>query len=191
MLDVCFGEDGCCVRKDNAPQNLSLPRKMAPRNIVRADTAEPRKTSMRLKRKRAGWGRQRAEANALDQAEMMTERDRPEVYGNRVDVYESAVDLPGTSVEVYGTSVEVYGTSVDLHGNAVETPCRKSQRTKRARFWIDTTLAISECRKPLQACRAWGLWGAKMSEYLTHRISTIIFSFYFHMSVLLAWVLLQ
>ena len=55
MLDVCFGEDACCVRKDNAPQNLSLPRKMAPRNIVRADTAEPRKTSMRLKRKRAGW----------------------------------------------------------------------------------------------------------------------------------------
>ena len=54
MLDVCFGEDGCCVRKDNAPQNLSLPRKMA-RNIARADTAEPRKTSMRLKRKRPGW----------------------------------------------------------------------------------------------------------------------------------------
>jgi predicted transposase YbfD/YdcC len=54
MLDVCFGEDGCCVRKDNAPQNLSLPRKMV-LNIVRADTSEPRKTSMRLKRKRAGW----------------------------------------------------------------------------------------------------------------------------------------
>jgi predicted transposase YbfD/YdcC len=54
MLDVCFGEDGCCVRKDNAPQNLSLLRKMA-LNIVRADTSEPRKTSMRLKRKRAGW----------------------------------------------------------------------------------------------------------------------------------------
>lgn len=54
MLDVCFGEDGCCVRKDNAPQNLSLLRKMA-LNIVRADTSGPRKTSMRLKRKRAGW----------------------------------------------------------------------------------------------------------------------------------------
>ena len=48
MLDVCFGEDGCCVRKDNAPQDLSLLRKMA-LNIVRADTSEPRKTSMRLK----------------------------------------------------------------------------------------------------------------------------------------------
>ena len=54
MLDVCFGEDDCMIRKDNAPQNLSLLKKIV-LNLIRADTTDTAKTSLRLKRKRAAW----------------------------------------------------------------------------------------------------------------------------------------
>ena len=54
MLDVNFGEDGCLVRKDNAPQNLSLLKKIV-LNLIRADTTDNVKTSLRQKRKRAAW----------------------------------------------------------------------------------------------------------------------------------------
>jgi predicted transposase YbfD/YdcC len=54
MLDVNFGEDGCQVRKDNAPQNLSLLKKIV-LNLIRADTTDNVKTSLRQKRKRAAW----------------------------------------------------------------------------------------------------------------------------------------
>ena len=54
MLDVCFGEDDCMVRKDNAPQNLSLLKKVV-LNLIRADKTDAGKTSLRLKRKRAAW----------------------------------------------------------------------------------------------------------------------------------------
>jgi predicted transposase YbfD/YdcC len=54
MLDVCFGEDGSMVRKDNAPQNHSLLKKIV-LNLIRADTTDPVKTSLRQKRKRASW----------------------------------------------------------------------------------------------------------------------------------------
>jgi len=54
MLDVCFGEDDCMVRKDCAPQNLSLLKKIV-LNLIRADTTDDLKTSLRQKRKRAAW----------------------------------------------------------------------------------------------------------------------------------------
>lgn len=54
MLDVNFGEDACQVRKDNAPQNLSLLKKII-LNLIRADTTDNVKTSLRQKRKRAAW----------------------------------------------------------------------------------------------------------------------------------------
>lgn len=54
MLDVNFGEDGCRVRKDNAPQNLSLLKKIV-LNLIRADTTDKAKSSFRQKRKRAAW----------------------------------------------------------------------------------------------------------------------------------------
>ncbi len=54
MLDVCFGEDDCLVRKDNAPQNLSLLKKIV-LNLIRMDTTDKVKASMRQKRKRAAW----------------------------------------------------------------------------------------------------------------------------------------
>ena len=54
MLDVNFGEDGCTVRKDNAPQNLSLLRKIV-LNLIRCDTTDKTNTSLRRKRKRAAW----------------------------------------------------------------------------------------------------------------------------------------
>ncbi len=54
MLDVNFGEDGCRVRKDNAPQNLSLLKKIV-LNLIRSDTTDTPKTSLRQKRKRAAW----------------------------------------------------------------------------------------------------------------------------------------
>ncbi len=54
MLDVCFGEDDCMVRKDNAPQNLSLLKKIV-LNLIRMDTTDTVKTSARQKRKRAAW----------------------------------------------------------------------------------------------------------------------------------------
>jgi hypothetical protein len=40
------------VRKDNAAQNLSLLKTIV-LNLIRADTTDPVKTSLRLKRKRA------------------------------------------------------------------------------------------------------------------------------------------
>lgn len=54
MLDVNFSEDACTVRKDNAPQNLSLLRKIV-LNLIRCDTTDKAKTSLRQKRKRAAW----------------------------------------------------------------------------------------------------------------------------------------
>ena len=54
MLDVCFGEDDCMIRKDHAPQNLSLLKKIV-LNLIRADKTDTAKTSLRLKRKRAAW----------------------------------------------------------------------------------------------------------------------------------------
>lgn len=54
VLDVSFGEDASTVRKDNAPQNLSLLKKIV-LNLIRLDTADKIRTSLRLKRKRAAW----------------------------------------------------------------------------------------------------------------------------------------
>jgi predicted transposase YbfD/YdcC len=54
VLDVSFGEDASTVRKDNAPQNLSLLKKIV-LNLIRLDTTEQKKTSLRLKRKAAAW----------------------------------------------------------------------------------------------------------------------------------------
>ena len=54
MLDVSFSEDASTLRKDNAPQNLSLLRKIA-LNIIRADKIDKSKASLRLKRKGAAW----------------------------------------------------------------------------------------------------------------------------------------
>jgi hypothetical protein len=54
-----FGEDACKVRKDNAPQNLSLLRKMV-LSLLRTDKTESvppkkKKVSLRCKRKQAAW----------------------------------------------------------------------------------------------------------------------------------------
>ena len=54
ILDVSFSEDASTVAKDNAPQNLSMLRKIA-LNIIRADKTDTRKSSLRLKRKGAAW----------------------------------------------------------------------------------------------------------------------------------------
>jgi len=54
VLDVSFGEDGSTIRKDNAPQNLSLLKKIV-LNLIRLDTTGKTKTSLRLKRKQAAW----------------------------------------------------------------------------------------------------------------------------------------
>jgi predicted transposase YbfD/YdcC len=54
ILDVSFGEDGSTVRKDNAPQNLSLLKKIV-LNLIRLDTTDKTKASLRLKRKGAAW----------------------------------------------------------------------------------------------------------------------------------------
>lgn len=54
MLDVSSGEGARTVRKDNVPQNLSLLEKIV-FNLVRLDTTDYRKTSLRLKRKAAAW----------------------------------------------------------------------------------------------------------------------------------------
>lgn len=51
ILDVVFDEDANRTRKDNAPENLAILRKLA-FNIIRA---HPEKISMRRKLKRAGW----------------------------------------------------------------------------------------------------------------------------------------
>lgn len=42
------------IRKDNAPQNLSLLKKIV-QNLISADKTDTAKTSLRLKRKRAAW----------------------------------------------------------------------------------------------------------------------------------------
>ena len=52
MLDVCFGEEDCMVRKDNAQLNLSLFKKIV-LNLIRADKTDVGKTNLRLKRNRA------------------------------------------------------------------------------------------------------------------------------------------
>jgi predicted transposase YbfD/YdcC len=54
VLDVSLGEDASTVRKDNAPQNLSLLKKIV-LNLIRLDTTDQKKTSLRLKRKAAAW----------------------------------------------------------------------------------------------------------------------------------------
>ena len=54
VLDVSFSEDASTLRKDNAPQNLSLLRKIA-LNIIRADKTDKSKASLGLKRKGAAW----------------------------------------------------------------------------------------------------------------------------------------
>ncbi len=54
VLDVSFSEDASTLRKDNAPQNLSLLRKIA-LNIIRADKTDKSKASLRLKRKGVAW----------------------------------------------------------------------------------------------------------------------------------------
>ncbi len=51
VLDVDFDEDRVRSRKDNAPQNLALIRKLA-LNIIRH---HPAKGSIKTKIKRAGW----------------------------------------------------------------------------------------------------------------------------------------
>jgi predicted transposase YbfD/YdcC len=51
VLDVHFAEDGNRARKDNAPENLAILRRLA-LNILRA---HPDRTSLRRKIKRAGW----------------------------------------------------------------------------------------------------------------------------------------
>ena len=54
VLDVSVGEDGSTIRKDNAPQNLSLLKKIV-LNIIRTDTTQQTKARLRLKRKAAAW----------------------------------------------------------------------------------------------------------------------------------------
>jgi predicted transposase YbfD/YdcC len=51
ILDVVFDEDRCRARKDNAPENLAILRRLAS-NIVRS---HPAPMSMRQKIKTAGW----------------------------------------------------------------------------------------------------------------------------------------
>jgi len=55
VLDVGFGEDASTVRKDHAPQNLSLLKKMV-LNLIRLEPmGKNGKMSLRQKRKVAGW----------------------------------------------------------------------------------------------------------------------------------------
>lgn len=54
VLDVTMGEDGSTVRKDKAPQNLFRLKKIA-LNLIRQDSTDPVKCSLRIKRKRAAW----------------------------------------------------------------------------------------------------------------------------------------
>jgi predicted transposase YbfD/YdcC len=51
VLDMIFRDDECRVRTDHAPANFATIRLMA-HNLVRK---APGKTSLRLKRKAAGW----------------------------------------------------------------------------------------------------------------------------------------
>lgn len=58
MLDVNFGEDACMVKKDNAPEILSVIRRVVI-NMLSLDTTQPsftkKKLSKRQKRKFANW----------------------------------------------------------------------------------------------------------------------------------------
>ena len=54
VLDVNFGEDASTVRKDNAPQNFSLLKKIA-LNVIRLDKTDTTKCSLRKKRLLASW----------------------------------------------------------------------------------------------------------------------------------------
>ena len=54
VLDVSFGEDGKTVCKDNAPQNISLLRKIV-LNLIRLDKMGTKKISLRRRRKGAAW----------------------------------------------------------------------------------------------------------------------------------------
>ena len=51
VLDVTFGEDQCRIRKDHAPENLAVIRRIA-LNLVKQEKS---KHSMRGKRKRVAW----------------------------------------------------------------------------------------------------------------------------------------
>lgn len=53
-LDVSFREDESRVRKDHAPQNFSVLRRIS-MNIVKMDQSKNKKSSIRVKRKMAGW----------------------------------------------------------------------------------------------------------------------------------------
>lgn len=53
QLDVLLREDACAVRRDHAPHNLSIVRRLI-LNILKLDTAHP-KRSVRLRRKIAAW----------------------------------------------------------------------------------------------------------------------------------------
>lgn len=54
VLDVTMCEDASTIRKANAPENLSLLKKII-LNILRSDTSGRPKLSLRVKRKRAAW----------------------------------------------------------------------------------------------------------------------------------------
>uniref|UniRef100_UPI00260829BC transposase n=1 Tax=uncultured Microscilla sp. TaxID=432653 RepID=UPI00260829BC len=52
VLDVAFGEDDSRVRKSNAPENLSILRRIA-LNKLKAESSV--KKGIKVKRKKAGW----------------------------------------------------------------------------------------------------------------------------------------
>ncbi len=54
VLDVTMKEDASTVRKDNAPENFSLLKKIV-LNLLRIDATDTVKSSLRLKLKRAAW----------------------------------------------------------------------------------------------------------------------------------------
>ena len=55
VLDVSFGEDASTVRKDNAPQNLSLLKKIV-LNLIRLDTDRPDQSQLALEAQRSRLG---------------------------------------------------------------------------------------------------------------------------------------
>ena len=54
VMDVTMREDASTIRKDHAPENLSLLKKIV-LNILRTDTSGRKKLSLRIRRKRAAW----------------------------------------------------------------------------------------------------------------------------------------
>ena len=54
VLDMNFREDECRVRKDHGPENFAVLRHAA-LNILKLDTSLPKKPSLRMKQKIAGW----------------------------------------------------------------------------------------------------------------------------------------